>query len=132
MINKFTVLNLIDLDLKDHDALNFKCLAGRKGLNSVITDPEINRPGLTLSGFFEKFAYHRIQMFGRGEMAYLQMLEENGQMEAIEKMFTYNISCCVFSHSPFHFTTRMYYFTWNRWIRSIRNCYIHTTNLLIH
>ena len=99
MINKFTVLNLIDLDLKDHDALNFKCLAGRKGLNRVITDPEINRPGLTLSGFYEKFAYYRIQMFGRGEMAYLHMLEEKSQMEAVETMFTYDISCCVFSHS---------------------------------
>lgn len=99
MINNFTVLNLIDLDLKDHDTLNFKCLAGRKGLNRIITDPEINRPGLTLSGFFEEFAYHRIQMFGRGEMAYLRMLEEKDHIDAIEKMFTYNISCCVFSHS---------------------------------
>ena len=99
MKNNFTVLNLIDLDLKDHNALNLKCLAGRKGLNRIITDPEINRPGLTLSGFFEEFAYHRIQLFGRGEMAYLNMLEENNIMEAVKKMFSYQLSCCVFSQS---------------------------------
>ncbi len=99
MINKFTALNLIDLDLKDHNALNLRCLAGRKGLNRIITDPEINRPGLTLSGFFEEFAFHRIQLFGRGELAYLRMLEETNRMDAVEKMFTHKISCCIFSHS---------------------------------
>ena len=99
MMKNFTVLDLIDLDLKDHNSLNLKCLAGRKGLIRIITDSEINRPGLTLSGFFEEFAYHRIQLFGRGEMAYLNMLEKNGQMEVVEKMFSYQLSCCVFSNS---------------------------------
>lgn len=95
----FTVLNLIDLDLKDHNSLNLKCLAGRKGLARIITDPEINRPGLTLSGFFDEFAYYRIQLFGKGEIAYINMLEENNIMESVEKMFSYQISCCVFSNS---------------------------------
>ena len=94
----FTVLDLIDLDLKDHNSLDLKCLAGRKGLVRIITDPEINRPGLTLSGFFEEFAYHRIQLFGRGEIAYLNMLEENDIMGAVIKMFSYQISCCDFSN----------------------------------
>ncbi len=98
-MKNFTVLDLIDLDLKDHNSLNLKCLAGRKGLVRLITDPEINRPGLTLSGFFEEFAYHRIQLFGRGEVAYLKMLEENSIMGAVGKMFSYQVSCCVFSNS---------------------------------
>ena len=99
MMKDFTVLDLIDLDLQDHNSLNLKCVAGRKGLTRIITDSEINRPGLTLSGFFDEFAYHRIQLFGRGEMAYLQMLEENEIMGAVEKTFSYPLSCCVFSHS---------------------------------
>ncbi len=98
-MKKFTVLDLIDLDLKDHNSLNLKCLAGRQGLARIITDPEINRPGLTLSGFFEEFAYHRIQLFGRGEIAYLKMLGKNNIMAAVEKMFSYQLSCCVFSYS---------------------------------
>ena len=98
-MKNFTVLDLVDLDLKDHNTLNLKCLAGRKGLERIITDPEINRPGLTLSGFFEEFAYHRIQLFGRGETAYLKMLEENGIMGAVKKTFSYQLSCCVFSNS---------------------------------
>ena len=81
MMNDFTVLDLLNLDLKDHNSLNLKCLEGRKGLTRIITDSEINRPGLTLSGFFEEFAYHRIQLFGKGEVAYLKMLEETKKME---------------------------------------------------
>lgn len=98
----FTVLDLLNMDLKEHDALNLKCIAGRKGLVREITDPEINRPGLTLSGFFEEFAFHRIQLFGRGEAAYLTRLEESGNMDSVEKMFSHNISCCLFSnnHTP--------------------------------
>ncbi len=98
----FTVLDLLNMDLKEHDALNLKCIAGRKGLVRKITDPEINRPGLTLSGFFEEFAFHRIQLFGRGEAAYLTRLEESGNMDSVEKMFSHNISCCLFSnnHTP--------------------------------
>ncbi len=98
-MKNFTVLDLIDLDLKDHNSLNLKCVAGRKGLQRIITDPEINRPGLTLSGFFNEFAYHRIQLFGRGEIAYLNMLEANDTMSAVEKMFSYQLSCCIFSQS---------------------------------
>ena len=98
-MKNFTVLDLIDLDLKDHNSLNLTCLAGRKGLARIITDPEINRPGLTLSGFFEEFAYYRIQLFGRGEIAYLNMLQENSITSAVVKMFSYQLTCCVFSYS---------------------------------
>ena len=43
---KFTVLDLLDLELSGHDALQLKCIAGRRGLPRAITIPEINRPGL--------------------------------------------------------------------------------------
>ncbi len=98
----FTVLDLLNMDLKEHNTLNLTCIAGRKGLTRKITDPELNRPGLTLSGFFDEFAFHRIQLFGKGEAAFLSRLEERGEMETIEKMFSYTISCCLFSnaHTP--------------------------------
>ena len=50
---KFTVLDLLDLELSGHDALQLKCIAGRRGLPRAITIPEINRPGLALSGFLK-------------------------------------------------------------------------------
>ncbi len=95
----FTVLDLLNMDLREHNTLNLKCIAGRKGLIREITDPELNRPGLSLSGFFDEFAFHRIQLFGKGEAAFISRLEAQGKMESIEKMFTYNLSCCLFSNA---------------------------------
>jgi HPr kinase/phosphorylase len=98
-MKKITVLDLLQLDLKENDALNLKCIAGRSGLIRELKVPEINRPGLELSGFYDNFAYQRIQIFGRGEAAYLYRLEEEGKTETLEKLFSCEIPCCVFTHS---------------------------------
>lgn len=98
-MDPFTVLDLIDLDLKEHNALNLKCLGGRPGLVRTISEPEINRPGLTLSGFFDEFAFERIQLFGRGESAYITKMEAENDISILEKIFSYPIPCCVFSNS---------------------------------
>ncbi len=97
-MDSFTVLDLLDLDLKEHNALHLKCIGGRPGLVRAIQEPEINRPGLTLSGYFDEFAHERIQLFGRGEASYCDKLEHDRDMESVRKFFTYPIPCCVFSH----------------------------------
>lgn len=96
---EFTVLDLLDLDLKGHNSLNLNCIAGRKGLSRKITIPDLNRPGLALSGFFQSFAYQRVQVFGRGEVAYLLKIISDNNLEPIEQLFTFDIPCCVFTHS---------------------------------
>ncbi len=95
----FTVLDLLDLELKGHNALHLKCIAGRKGLTRVISSPEINRPGLALSGFFESFAFQRVQVFGNGECAYLNKLQCENKTDTIERLFTFEIPCVVFTRS---------------------------------
>ena len=98
---RFTVLDLIDIDLKEHNSLNLKCIGGRKGLDREIKIPDINRPGLALSGFFESFASERLQILGQGEVAYLKKLEDSKDTVNIEKMLSYPIPCCIFTHSLF-------------------------------
>ena len=98
---RFTVLDLIDIDLKEHNSLNLKCIGGRKGLGREIYVQNINRPGLALSGFFDSFAAERLQIFGRGEVAYLKKLEEDNKNDNIRQMFAYPIPCCIFTHSLF-------------------------------
>ena len=97
-MKRITVLDLLQLDLRDKDSLNLKCIAGRAGLVRELKVPEINRPGLELSGFYENFAFQRIQIFGRGEMAYLEKLAKESKTETLEKLFSCEIPCCVFTH----------------------------------
>ncbi|MDR1932469.1 MAG: HPr(Ser) kinase/phosphatase [Spirochaetales bacterium] len=98
-MNKFTVLDLLNLDLREHDALDLRCIAGRPGLVRVIEIPDINRPGLALSGFFDNFAFQRIQLFGRGEYAYLVKLFEENSIASVERFFRNEMPCVIFSHS---------------------------------
>jgi len=95
----FTVLDLIDLDLKEHNSLNLHCIGGRKGLGREISIPDLNRPMGAIMGFFEDFAYQRIQLFGRGEMAFLRQLENEGKTNTIQEMFEYSMPCCIFTHN---------------------------------
>jgi HPr kinase/phosphorylase len=94
---KFTVLDLVGLDLKEHDSLDLNCFCGRKGLSNRINVPEVNRPGLALSGFFEFFANDRIQIFGRCEVAYLKKMAAENNTSSISQMFANKIPCCVFT-----------------------------------
>jgi HPr kinase/phosphorylase len=94
---KFTVLDLVGLDLKEHDSLDLSCFCGRKGLSRCISVPEINRPGLALSGFFEVFANDRLQIFGRGEVEYLKKMAAENTTSIISKLLNYRIPCCVFT-----------------------------------
>ncbi len=95
----FTVLDLLNLDLTEHDALDLRCLAGRPGLTRVIQVPDLNRPGLALGGFFDNFAYQRIQIFGRGENAYLAKLALDNSYDNIRRFFRHQIPCVIFTHS---------------------------------
>lgn len=95
----FCVLDLLNLELKTHNGLYLKCISGKKGLSSSITVPEINRPGLALSGFFDTFAHQRIQVFGRGECAYLQQADKDKLTQNLETFFSYDIPCCIFTNN---------------------------------
>ena len=98
MANNITVLDLLQLDLKEHDALALTCVGGRRGLTAPLHGPELNRPGLALGGFFDNFAYQRIQVFGRGESAYLRKLAAEGSTESLRKMISHDLPCSVFTH----------------------------------
>ncbi|MCL2442854.1 MAG: HPr(Ser) kinase/phosphatase [Treponema sp.] len=97
----FTVLDLIDLDLKEHNSLNLRCIGGRRGLSRPIDIPDLNRPMGAIMGFFEEFAFQRIQLFGRGEASFLRQLASENKTESIREMFNHPMPCCIFTHGLF-------------------------------
>ena len=105
-MKKITVLDLLGLDLKENDDLRLKCIAGRKGLGREITVPHIDRPGLALAGYFDNFAYQRIQVFGRGEFAFLKKIIGENNTDSIDKFFKFNFPCCIF---PYGATPEKYF-----------------------
>ncbi|MFA5448335.1 MAG: HPr(Ser) kinase/phosphatase [Sphaerochaeta sp.] len=96
-MKSFTVLDLMDLDLKEQNHLGLSCIGGRSGLSKVITSSKISRPGLPLAGFFEQFSAFAIQVFGRGEQAYIAKQETEGDFGSITRFFDSDLPCCIFS-----------------------------------
>ncbi len=78
--------------------LQMRLLAGEGGLDKEIKYGETNRPGLALAGFFDHFAFDRIQIFGQGETAFLAQLSDEARLKIYEEFFCYDVLCCIFTH----------------------------------
>ena len=65
-------------------------LEGRK-----ITESDVNRPGLELSGFYEFFNNKRIQIMGKTEEAYLNHLGDDERAASIEALLVRNVPLLV-------------------------------------
>ena len=65
--------------------------------NIMISNPQVNRPGLALTGFFEKFEHTRIQIIGKAEYQYLEQQLENKRNAKIEDFFRHTPAAVVLS-----------------------------------
>jgi len=83
---------------KQHaSSLDMKLVAGESGLDRVIREPTVNRPGLVLSGFTRYFAYKRVQVVGNAEACFLKSLSEAERARRCETFFSHRLPCVVFS-----------------------------------
>ena len=56
-----------------------------------ITIPEINRPALQLTGFFEHFSNERVQIIGHVEQSYLRHLPEKAKLQRYEDFISRDV-----------------------------------------
>lgn len=87
------------MEFSQADDLKLRCVGGRKGLSKTIETPDLNRPGLALAGFYEDFAWNRIQIIGNGEFAYLTMLTKENRLNELQKLFEFEIPCFIFTYN---------------------------------
>ena len=67
------------------------------GLDHLVAEPMMYRPGLALTGFFGNFAHKRIQVVGKAERAYLTSLDKAERMERLKALFDHGAYCIVFA-----------------------------------
>lgn len=79
------------------ESLTFDLVAGEAGLEKMIHEAAINRPGLALSGFLKHFANRRVQVIGMAEHAYLQSLDAKARQSRLEAFFAARVPCVVFT-----------------------------------
>ena len=82
LIEKMNLKNLTpDIDLSD----------------KVITIPDINRPALQLTGYFDYFEFVRIQIVGYVEYTYLATLPLERRREIYGELLSYGIPCLIYT-----------------------------------
>ncbi|MDI6603900.1 MAG: HPr(Ser) kinase/phosphatase [Thermoanaerobacteraceae bacterium] len=64
-----------------------------------ISTSDVNRPGLQFSGFYQHFAYERVQIIGRVETAFIDQMEDDLLTERADKFFDYPIPCLIVTRS---------------------------------
>ena len=80
------------------EELNLKNLTPDVDMDDVrIATPDINRPALQLTGYYEHFANERVQIIGYVEFSYLQHLEEEVRVKMFEDFVSRKIPCVIFT-----------------------------------
>lgn len=82
LIEKMNLKNLTpDVDLSD----------------KYITVPDINRPALQLTGYFDHFDSERVQIIGYVEYTYLGTLSEERKKEVYAQLLSYGVPCLIYT-----------------------------------
>jgi HPr kinase/phosphorylase len=87
----------VDRFYREHgERLGLKLVAGAAGLDRLIREPTVNRPGLMLAGFRRYFAERRMQVLGSAETHYLRSMPPATRAQRYGELFSTRIPCVVF------------------------------------
>lgn len=93
--NAFTVADFFEAG---RGRLCLDLVAGGNSLSREIREPIVNRPGLALTGFYEHFAWKRLQLIGKAETAYLKSLGPELRAARMRALIDRKAFCFVYTN----------------------------------
>jgi HPr kinase/phosphorylase len=96
---KVKKLKVKELYEKHSEELGLKLIAGEAGMRRLIHLPEIERPGLSLTGYMKGFDQKRILIFGKGETDYLKALPVQKRLATLGMILTPRTPLIISAHS---------------------------------
>ncbi|MFO7895559.1 MAG: HPr(Ser) kinase/phosphatase [Candidatus Cloacimonadales bacterium] len=88
-------LKLKDLLHENGKELSLTLTTKAETLDNEISSKHLNRPGLALTGFFERFDYKRIQILGETEIGYMQSMSDEKLYDRLKEILIYDIPCFI-------------------------------------
>ena len=80
------------------NALKLKNLTPDIDMSKIeITTPDINRPALQLTGYYDHFVKERVQIIGYVEYSYIMQMEEEERSRIYERFVSAGIPCIIFT-----------------------------------
>lgn len=77
--------------------LNLDIVYMPKDKEYFVYSQDINRPGLQFAGYFEYFAYDRIQIVGRSEYTFFGNIDKETRENVLDRFFSYEIPVLIVS-----------------------------------
>jgi len=74
-------------------------IAGEHGLKRTITVDDLNRPGLEMAGYFEYHPQERVQLLGKTELAFFEMLTAQEKIDRMRRICSDLTPCFVVTRS---------------------------------
>jgi HPr kinase/phosphorylase len=93
--NSFTAADFFEAG---RERLRLALVAGEKSLSRIIREPIVNRPGLALTGFYQHFAWERLQLIGKAETAYLESLDPLVRVERLRALIDRKAFCFIYTN----------------------------------
>ena len=91
----FTVADFFEAGREE---LSLELVAGGGNMQRVVEEPIANRPGLALTGFYEHFAWKRLQVIGNAETAYLDSLSPAERRARLDALVEHKAFCFIFTN----------------------------------
>lgn len=81
----------------DHvrEPIGLELVAGEAGLDRVLSSARIQKPGLALAGYTAFVHGDRVQILGETELSYLETLDQDARLRAIEGFLDLGLACIV-------------------------------------
>ena len=92
-IHKFTIRDLIK---ETKDKLKLIQINENVGCEAELISSALNIPGLELTGFWTDFPGHKLQVFSKKEMQFIETLSPAAMQNIFKKMFSYKVPGLIF------------------------------------
>ncbi|MDM5335018.1 HPr(Ser) kinase/phosphatase [Ureibacillus composti] len=81
------------------EKFNLAVISGQEGIGRYITTSDISRPGLEMAGYFTHYPANRVQLIGKTELSFFEMLPQDVKIERMLKLCSEDTPAIVVSHN---------------------------------
>lgn len=80
------------------EALHLTLISGEEGIGRHILTSDISRPGLEMAGYFTHYPAERVQLLGKTELSFYELLSEEIQIDRMNKLCSKETPAIIVSH----------------------------------
>jgi HPr kinase/phosphorylase len=89
---------MVQVTTKDvMEKFNLQLVSGQEGIGRYITTSDISRPGLEMAGYFTHYPANRVQLLGKSELSFFEMLPKEARVDRVRKLCTPNTPAIIIS-----------------------------------